>query len=194
MRLTTIRTVEEAERSRALNIQLLAFDADPVIRWLWPEADAYVRHFPALLAGFGGRAFENRTAHVTDDFRGGTLWLPPGVGPDDDALEALARDTVSEPTRSELLSIFEQMSGSVPPEPHWHLAFIGVDPFWIGQGIGAALLGHALDRIDQEGHQAYLESTNPRNVTLYQRHGFEVTREIRVGDAPPLFPMLRSPH
>ncbi len=192
--MTTIRAVEVAERSRALNIQMLAFSADPVIRWLWPEPDAYVRHFPALLAGFGGRAFENGTAYVTDDFRGGTLWLPPGVGPDDDALEAVARDAVSEPTRSVLLSIFEQMSGSVPAEPHWHLAFVGVDPFWSGSGIGAALLGDALDRIDEEGSQAYLESTNPRNVTLYQRHGFNVIREIRVGDAPPLIPMLRSSH
>jgi ribosomal protein S18 acetylase RimI-like enzyme len=194
VRLTTVRAVEEAERQRALSIQMLAFIADPVIRWLWPEPDAYLDHFPALLAGFGGRAFDHRTAYVTDDFRGGTLWLPPGVGPDDDALEALAHDRVPEPTRSVLLQIFEQMGASVPPEPHWHLAFVGVDPFWIGNGIGAALLEHTLDRIDEEGSLAYLESTNPRNVTLYQRHGFEVVREIRVGDAPPLIPMLRLSH
>jgi ribosomal protein S18 acetylase RimI-like enzyme len=75
--------------------------------------------------------------------------------------------------------------------PTWHLAFIGVDPFWHGQGIGAALLSHMLERIDDEGALAYLESTNPRNITLYQRHGFEVVREIRVGSAPPLFPMSR---
>ena len=191
-RVTNIRTVEQAERRRATNIQLLAFASDPVIRWLWPEPDAFVRHFPELVHAFGGRAFDNRAAHVTEDYRGGTLWLPPGVGPDDDAMEALARDTVSEPARSELRSIFEQMSESAPQGPHWHLAFIGVDPFWHGKGIGSALLSHALERIDEEGSQAYLESSNPRNLSLYQRHGFEVIREIKVGGAPPLFPMLRS--
>ena len=191
LRVTTIQTVEPAERSRALSILVLAFDTDPVMRWLWPEPDAYLRHFPGLLLGFGGRAFDNRAAHVTDDYRGGALWLPPGVGPDDEALEALARDRVPEPIRSELLSVFEQMAESVPPEPHWHLAFIGVDPTWHGHGIGAALMTHALERIDEAGSRAYLESTNPRNITLYRRHGFEVTREIRVGTAPPLFPMLR---
>ena len=191
--MTTIRTVEPAERSRATNIQVLAFAADPVIRWLWPEPDAYLRHFPALLAGFGGRAFDHQTAYVSHDFRGGTLWLQPGVSPDDEALEAVAHDRVSEPTRSELLKVFAEMAASVPAEPHWHLAFIGVDAFWHGNGIGAALLEHTLERIDAEGSRAYLESTNPRNITLYERHGFEVVREIRVGSAPPLIPMLRTP-
>ena len=189
---TTIRTVEPAEREQVTEIQVLAFAADPVIRWLWPEADGYLRHFPELVHAFGGRAFDHGTAHVTADFRGGALWLPPGVGPDDEGLEAIARERVEESIRSELFAIFEQMAESVPAEPHWHLAFIGVDPFWLGNGVGAALLEYALDRIDAQGGQAYLESTNPRNLTLYQRHGFEVVREIRVGGAPPMFPMLRA--
>ena len=40
---------------------------------------------------------------------------------------------------------------------------------------------------------AYLESTNPRNISLYLRHGFEVIREIRIGAAPPVTPMIRRP-
>ena len=38
------------------------------MRWLWPEPDAYIRYFPRLVRGFGGRAFENGTAHATEDF------------------------------------------------------------------------------------------------------------------------------
>jgi hypothetical protein len=40
---------------------------------------------------------------------------------------------------------------------------------------------------------AYLESTNPRNVSFYRRHGFEVLGTIQVGSSPPLIPMLRPP-
>jgi ribosomal protein S18 acetylase RimI-like enzyme len=37
-----------------------------------------------------------------------------------------------------------------------------------------------------------LENSNPRNVKLYERFGFHVTREITARkDAPPLFAMLR---
>ena len=193
MRLTTVRAVEEADRGRALSTLMLAFMADPVIRWLWPEPDAYLEHFPALLAGFGGLAFDHRTAYVTDDFRGGALCSRLASVLTTTRWRQSLHDRVPEPTRSVLLAIFEQMGASVPPEPHWHLAFVGVDPFWIGNGIGAALLEYTLDR--STGRARGLSRVHqPPQLTLYQRHGFEVVREIRVGDAPPLIPMLRSPH
>jgi ribosomal protein S18 acetylase RimI-like enzyme len=50
---------------------------------------------------------------------------------------------------------------------------------------------HALDRCDSEGLPAYLESTNPRNISLYQRHGFQVMGEIKFGASPVVTPMIR---
>jgi hypothetical protein len=54
------------------------------------------------------------------------------------------------------------------------------------------MLQHALRRCDDERLPAYLESTNPRNMPLYKRHGFEVIGAIRIGNYPPIFPMLRA--
>jgi GNAT superfamily N-acetyltransferase len=186
-----IRAVASADVPRAEGIQLLAFAADPVMRWLWPEPHDYLRSFPRLVRGFGGRAFDHESAHVTDAFTGGTLWLPPGVGPDEEALETLMNETLAEPGRSEAHEMLEQMGAAHPHESHWHLAFIGVDPARRGQGIGAALLQHTLAPIDAQHLHAYLESSNPANISLYRRHGFEVIREIHVGGSPPVFPMLR---
>ena len=70
---------------------------------------------------------------------------------------------------------------------------IGVDPAKQGNGYGSALLKHALERCDGEGKLAYLESSSPKSVPLYQRHGFELVDTIQVGSSPPLFPMLRKP-
>jgi GNAT superfamily N-acetyltransferase len=55
-----------------------------------------------------------------------------------------------------------------------------------GRGYGSAPLLHALEPIDRDGHLAYLESTNPANVPLYRRHGFEVVGTMQVDDAPPM--------
>jgi len=189
----TIRVVQAGDVPRAVSVQVTAFSADPVMRWLWPEPRDYLRSFPDLVHGFGGRAFGHDAAHVTDSFLGGTLWLPPGVTPDEAALERLTNETLPEPVRSEVLSVLEQMGTAHPKEPHWHLAFIGVDPAHQGKGIGAALLRHTLARVDEQRLHAYLESSNPANVPLYRRHGFEVIREIRVGGSPPVLPMLRPP-
>jgi ribosomal protein S18 acetylase RimI-like enzyme len=188
-----IRVVDRAEAPRAVSVQMMAFSSDPIMRYAWPEPHAYVCQFPTFVRGFGGRAFEHGAAYVTDDFRGGSLWLPPGVGTDDEALEKLFKETVAEPVRSEVFSVLEQIGAAHPKEPHWHLAFLGVDPTQQGQGIGAALLRYTLARIDEAGLHSYLESSNPANVSLYQRHGFEVIREIRVGGSPPVIPMLRLP-
>jgi GNAT superfamily N-acetyltransferase len=189
----TIRLVQHGDVARAVSVQVTAFSADPIMRWLWPEPREYLRHFPDLVHGFGGGAFAHGAAHVADAFLGGTLWLSPGVTPDEEALERLTNETIPEPARSEVLSILEQMGAAHPKEPHWHLAFIGVDPAHQGRGIGAALLRSTLARVDEQHLAAYRESSNPANVSFYRRHGFDVIREIRVGGSPPVIPMLRVP-
>jgi len=68
---------------------------------------------------------------------------------------------------------------------------IGADPAHIGQGLGAALMKHALARCDEDRLPSYLESSNLRNVSLYERHGFEKIGEIQVGNSPVMTPMLR---
>lgn len=107
---------------------------------------------------------------------------------------ALIQRTVPEQNQEEVFAVFEQMGSYHPTEPHWYLPLIGVDPARRGSGYGSALMKHALMRCDRENKPAYLESTNPRNVSLYKRHGFEVLGEIQVGSSPTIRPMLRRPH
>jgi len=66
--------------------------------------------------------------------------------------------------------------------------------FFVGtlRQIGSRLMKHALLRIDEAGLPAYLESSNPRNIPLYERHGFEVMGEIQVGSSPVVTPMIRA--
>jgi len=73
------------------------------------------------------------------------------------------------------------------------LPLVGVDPIAQGRGYGALLMRHAAHRFDAEGVPAYLESSNPRNISLYLRHGFEILGTIQVGDSPTVTPMLRRP-
>jgi ribosomal protein S18 acetylase RimI-like enzyme len=91
----------------------------------------------------------------------------------------------------DLLATFEKMEQGHPEEPHWYLPLIGVEPNAQANGLGAELMRHAVTRCDQKGALAYLESSNPRNISLYLRHGFAVMGEIRIGAAPVVTPMLR---
>jgi GNAT superfamily N-acetyltransferase len=86
------------------------------------------------------------------------------------------------------------LEGKHPREPHYYLAFIGVDPEWQGRGLGGAVLAPILQRCDEERMPAFLEASTPRNRALYERHGFAVTEEFRLGGgAPPQWRMWRAP-
>ena len=86
----------------------------------------------------------------------------------------------------------EQVGAYHPQEDCWYLPLIGVDPVYQGRGYGGALMAHALQQIDEEHLPAYLESSNPRNISLYERHGFETLGEVQLGSSPTFVPMLRA--
>jgi ribosomal protein S18 acetylase RimI-like enzyme len=92
-----------------------------------------------------------------------------------------------------VLCLFEQMAGFHPPEPHWYIPLIGVDPVFQGQGFGTQLMQRGLAACDRDHQPAYLEATSHVNRQFYERHGFRVLGEIRSADSPPMFPMLREP-
>jgi ribosomal protein S18 acetylase RimI-like enzyme len=191
MHATAVRTGLATDEAAAINTIVLAFAADPVARWVWPDAQRYAASMARFVRAFGGGAFHHRSAYSTDDYAGVAMWLPPGAGPDEDAVAQLIEETVEPARRDGVYEMMEQMGGSHPGNPHWYLPLIGVDPSQQGRGHGSALLAQALRVCDREHRIAYLESTNPRNLPLYQRFGFEVMRTIQVGTSPAVWPMIR---
>lgn len=193
MKTLTVRSLTPDEQPNAIDVLVLAFASDPMTRWTWPTADRYLRGMPGLSRGFGGRAFARGTAYCADEGAGVALWLPPGLSPDEEVMNEALASTADPANMATAGGLFEQMAQFHPKEPHWYLPLIGVDPARQGQGCGDALMAHALRECDNDHLPAYLESTNPRNITLYQRHGFEALGTIQAGTSPALVPMLRRP-
>jgi ribosomal protein S18 acetylase RimI-like enzyme len=119
--------------------------------------------------------------YTTPGREGAALWAPPGKWkvPTHQILRAT-------PAFLKLygwrffpnLGVLSTLEKVHPREPHYYLEILGTDPAHQGRGIGSALLQPVLDRCDDEGVGAYLESSKESNVPYYARHGFEVTREI----------------
>jgi len=182
-----------SDEMAVVDVVTLAFGTDPVARWLYPSPHQYLTNMPPFVRAYGGRAFVHGSAYYVQGYTGAALWLPPDVHPDEDELLPLIRHTVSKREQEDLFALFEQMESYHPKEPHWYLPLIGVDPIHQGQGYGSALMQHALLSCDRDQMMAYLESSNPRNITLYKRHGFDLLGNVQVGTSPPVFPMLRKP-
>lgn len=69
---------------------------------------------------------------------------------------------------------------------------IGVEPRSQGRGYGSALLVRGLEVCDRDHLAAYPEATNPANIPLYERFGFEVIVQIRAGSSPASTPIFRA--
>jgi GNAT superfamily N-acetyltransferase len=171
-----------------------AFFEDPVLGWLMPDDSkrrARLRRFFAIelrhVALARGRVW------TTSDLTGAALSLPPGawrVPPRATLLEGTAFG-VHLPRAARLGAAMELRHVR---EPHYYVRDVGVHPDMQGNGLGSALLRPTLDRCDREGLPAYLEASSERNAALYERLGFQLTGELRVGGSPPLRLMLRPPN
>lgn len=187
-----IKVASEADQDGAIGVLTLAFSVDPMARWSLPDPARYLSVFSSITKAFGGSAFGKGTAYIAADFTGAALWLPPGTRSDEESLTRLFNENTEGDIKEDIQGIFEQMEKFHPTEPHWYLPLIGVDPVHQGAGAGSALMTEALKAVDRDGSIAYLESSNPRNISLYERHGFEVIGEIQSGNSPVVRPMLRK--
>jgi ribosomal protein S18 acetylase RimI-like enzyme len=184
--------VHESERERALDTLVVAFTADPVERWLYPEAHEYLRHFPAFLSAFAGKAFAQQTVWGLGACAGVAVWLPPHVDVDGDAVVQVLAETVAPEKLDDTFAVLGQMDDAHPKFPHWYLPWFGVDAAVQARGLGGELMTHCLRVVDNDHLPAYLDSPNPRNLSFYERHGFVVSGEAQAGTCPPIVSMLRA--
>jgi ribosomal protein S18 acetylase RimI-like enzyme len=184
--------VRDAEQARAVATLVSAFANDPVERWLWPVDDDYTTHFAELVVAMGGSAFETETAWQLGDSSAVALWFAPGVEADGDRIVGVLTETTAPEKHDDTMVVLEAMDAAHPRFPHWYLPWFGVDATAQGRGVGSQLMTKCLEVVDASQLPAYLETPNPRNISFYERHGFEVTGDVHAGDCPPITFMLRA--
>jgi ribosomal protein S18 acetylase RimI-like enzyme len=177
-----------------------AFSDDPVFAWLIPSdvdnrstrmvtfftsmARSYLRHDKHVFLAGGGV--------------GAAMWSAPGswaLPMTDVAREAIPSLRAFRANLLRALRTQLEVESDHPKEPkHWYLGYLGVRCDNQGQGIGTRMLREVLDQADQTGTPAYLESSNEKNLTLYQRQGFAVTSSYpALGRGPTIWRMWRDP-
>ena len=62
---TTVRSAAMEERPMVVHTIVLAFAADPVVRWCWPEAHQYLESMAAFTVAFAGGGFRDGSAYTT---------------------------------------------------------------------------------------------------------------------------------
>jgi ribosomal protein S18 acetylase RimI-like enzyme len=170
-----------------------AFFDDPIFGWLMPDA---AKRRARLRRYFGIElrhlVLPRGRVWTTGDLAGAMLSLPPR------RWRSPLRVTLLEGTAFGV-HLFRAARIGAAMElrhlhgPHYYVRDIGVHPDQQGRGLGSTLMGPTLERCDREGLPAYIEASSERSAALYERHGFRLTSELRVGSCPPLRLMFRPP-
>jgi GNAT superfamily N-acetyltransferase len=140
--------------------------------------------------------FERGHTLIADPADVAVAWIPPDlalVGPDDVSRgRTIMAEHAGEERADEAFETIMSARGHALEEPHWTLQYIGIRPARQGTGLGAAVVTPMLAVCDAEGLSCGLMSSNPRNLTFYERLGFSVDAEVSTPDgAATLRPMHR---
>jgi ribosomal protein S18 acetylase RimI-like enzyme len=186
---------DESDADKIIRVLSLAFQEDPVSKWLFPGDVERVN--PLFFRPFVDMTLEDGEIYTTDDRVAAALWLPVDVAEHSDPpdLGELFAPILG-PDYAARIAAFDKPSTANHPThaSHYYLPFIGVQPDRHGRGIGAALLRDRLNTLDEQGVPAYLEASNLDSARLYERLGFRrLARTTDIPGGPSLYPMWRDP-
>jgi GNAT superfamily N-acetyltransferase len=160
----------------------LAFHEDPVWSWVFPDAlerpSNYRRWWPLFVES----VIPAEWVWMTAASEAVSVWVPPGY-PEltleaEAALEPILVELVGAHA-SAVLSALDQFAAAHPHDaPSYYLSMLATHADHRGHGIGVELLSQNLALIDRQGAASYLESSNPANLTRYERLGFVARSEF----------------
>jgi GNAT superfamily N-acetyltransferase len=190
--MNNIKAISPEELDAITDCMVTSFISDPTARYSCPEPAHYLATFKGFSHIFFEGAVKHGTAWKITGNAGAIAWYPPGESIDTEAMVEYVEKTCHPDNLEDLMAVTASFDNYRPQEPHWHLGMIGVDPFSQGQGLGFKLIEHTLEQIDKEKLPTYLESSNPQNVSLYERLGFEALDQLCLGGKPTMTPMIRQ--
>lgn len=202
--MTAIRSARPDDADAIVDVLVAAFVDDPGTSVFEPDPTRRASILPAFFAAWvraaiadGGDLVVPAGSAVT----GVASWFgPERHGPSDGALEAAgwaeAMDAFGEAAAARAAAMtgeLERQHGLLAPWPHLRLDFFGVLPDVQGTGIGSRLIEHGHRVADAAGLPCYLETFTERNVAYYRRRGWDVVATYLVGDAVPVYALVRPP-
>jgi GNAT superfamily N-acetyltransferase len=188
----------KADCGLVTNIITSAFADDPLLNWIAVQDARRMQRIGRLISTTVEFFMPVGETYIESGCAGCALWVKPSAP----ALSLwqivqimIMLGRVAGWRRlSEMTEFYRQFESLAPREPACHLFYLAVLPEARGQGIASALMQPVLQRCDAEGIPAYLENSNSRNLSLYERYGFKVTKIWQFTEnAPPLWCMYREP-
>jgi ribosomal protein S18 acetylase RimI-like enzyme len=172
------RVASPQDRDDVVSILVGAFHDDPTWSWAFPDPSLRAGQLSRLWGMFVDGAMRFPWVWLSQANTATSVWIPPN-----EAELSLDQEAALEPAlvemlgqgASRVLNMIELFDQAHPRGvPHFYLSLLATSTQFRNHGYGLRLLADNLREIDESGMPCYLEASNPVNVPLYARHGFEV--------------------
>ena len=181
-----------------------AFGEDPLVKFISPSVQNRESWLRSGMTLFYELSHRTGKVHTTENHEGVLCVIPPGSYPFSRkaTYSSFARSSATLPFCSlcplphlrDFLKLLRFYEKKHIDGPHWYILLIGVDPAQQKKGFSRELLQPILEQADKDQLPCYLENSNPKNLVIYQKFGFEVIEEAHfTPKSPPLWLMIRSP-
>jgi GNAT superfamily N-acetyltransferase len=194
MNVQNVRLLRPDESTTATETLAASFDDDPWFRWMLPDdrdRRTWLLWFHRVSVA---NALKEQTAFtLTDgpDFGAINILLPGVSGV---SMLGWIRALRSPPRRLPTwrfattgLRTQYRLDLLHPKQPVVYVHVLGVHLLQKGKGLGGVLLRQALAMAARRGVSVFLETSNPVNLGFYRRFGLQVTHEIHLDGAPPMW-------
>jgi ribosomal protein S18 acetylase RimI-like enzyme len=181
-----VREASPSDLDWAARVLAAAFDAYPWTRWALP-GDRYAERLEEVQRLYLGHALDHGVVLVDEGLRAVAAFLPPNApAPTEPVQQRVTR------LHGPRWAALAELELPAPPSDAWALATVGVDPACRGIGLGTAVVRAGLALVDERGEAVALETSDERNVRLYQRLGFTTVATTQVPGGPVVHSMYRA--
>ncbi|MFX0039243.1 MAG: GNAT family N-acetyltransferase [Promethearchaeota archaeon] len=182
-----------------------AFQEDPTTLFIYPderERKEKLRYGFRMIYNYGMR--HGVAYAISNNLEGIIVWLPPHkTSPSTWTLMrhggfyTMRKVGLKLKAMKRTFAVFgyiETKHKELVPFDHWYLQNIAVKPEEQRKGYGGLLIEAMLKRIDSEALPIYLETNNEKNLSFYQKYGFEIINHSIIPETDVLlWCMLRKP-
>ena len=192
------RLASPHDSADVVEILVSAFYDDPAWSWAFPDPSRRAEQHRRWWGLFVEGAMRFPWVWLAQGNTATSVWIPPNESEFSEEQKAAIEPLLVEMLgsgASRVLKDVEMFEQAHPHGvPHFFLSLLGTDTGHRGHAYGLRLMAENLRQIDDAGMPSYLEATNPANVPLYMRHGFEVLGSFTLPDSgPEVFTMWRDP-
>jgi GNAT superfamily N-acetyltransferase len=164
-----------------------SFVDDPMFEFIFPRRDMRLQALTAFFRPFVADGLQRGEVLLAPAEQGACVWYASQVPLFSDAFEAVVEEAIATTAHfggpdaaARLEHLVNQVSAYEPTVPRYEVLWIGLVPEARSRGLGGHLLQPVLAAADRQRAASYLVSSNRRNLSFYQRHGFRPTAAIEI--------------